>query len=53
MTRDKMEHHLRHDCGMVKEACKLGCGEELTRNEPQFPDATKKDLTLEICITMQ
>ena len=33
ITREKMELHLKHDCGMVKETCKLGCGMELTRVE--------------------
>ena len=33
ITREKMELHLKHDCGMVQEMCKLGCGMELTRDE--------------------
>ena len=41
MTREEMELHLRHDCGMVKEACKLGCGEELTRVELVFHEKEK------------
>ena len=33
ITREEMEQHLKHDCGMVQETCKLGCGVELTRGE--------------------
>ena len=33
MCREDMEQHLKRDCGMVQEKCKLGCGVELTRNE--------------------
>ena len=33
MTRVQMELHLKYDCGMVQEKCKLGCGVQLTRDE--------------------
>ena len=33
IPREEMEQHLKHDCGMVQETCKLGCGMELTRDE--------------------
>ena len=33
ITREDMPQHLTHDCGMVQETCKLGCGVKLTRNE--------------------
>ena len=33
MHRENMAQHLKQDCGLVKESCKLGCGAELTRNE--------------------
>ena len=33
IRRDKMGRHLKYDCGMVQETCKLGCGVELTRNK--------------------
>ena len=33
ITREDMQQHLKHDCDMVQEACKLGCEMKLTRNE--------------------
>ena len=33
ITREVMEQHLKHDCGMVQETCTLGCGMELTRDK--------------------
>ena len=33
ITRDDMQQHLNHDCSMVLDACRLGCGVELTRIE--------------------
>ena len=32
ITREDMPQHLEHDCGMVQEACILGCGVKITRN---------------------
>ena len=33
ITREDMPQHLKHDCGMVQETCKLGCGVKISRNE--------------------
>ena len=35
MCRMNMSRHFTYDCGMVQETCKLGCGVELTRDEPR------------------
>ena len=33
MCREDMEQHLKLECGMMVEMCKLGCGMKMTRNE--------------------
>ena len=33
ITREDIPQHLKYDCGMVQETCKLGCGVKLTRNK--------------------
>ena len=36
ITSEDMSQHRKHDCGMVQEACQLGCGMKLTRNGLKF-----------------
>ena len=50
MTREEMKLHLKHDCGMEQDTCKLGCGVKLTRDKLRIHE---KDSCVERIIRCQ
>ena len=52
ITHEDMPQHLKHDCAMVQETCKLGCGVKLIRNELKIhmkDTCVQRKITCEHC----
>ena len=52
ITREDMPQHLKYDCGIVQEACKLGCGLKISRNELKIHEkdtCVQREIACEHC----